>query len=165
MAILKEKWIVSLLPHTAVRRGHLLLWNSALSRAYLHRGWRGRSRRNTDSIASRVFGTCTKGHGTGTWIDRTADEFNKRRTSWNANRFLIPDSLLHTVDMSTVAFVIPSRIRSRLPRFFPARSPTLRLSEHLILTHVTGKKHPKLPRFSTLFKGLARDPKIPSCIY
>jgi hypothetical protein len=24
---------------------------------------------------------------------------------------------------------------------------------------------PKLPRFSTLFKGLARDPKIPSCIY
>jgi hypothetical protein len=25
---------------------------------------------------------------------------------------------------------------------------------------VTGKKHPKLPRFSTLFKGLAREPKI-----
>jgi hypothetical protein len=36
---------------------------------------------------------------------------------------------------------------------------------NLILTHVTGKKHPKLPRFSTLFKGLARDSKIPSCIY
>ena len=35
----------------------------------------------------------------------------------------------------------------------------------LILTQVTGKKHPKSPRFSTLFKGLARDPKIPSCIY
>jgi hypothetical protein len=34
-----------------------------------------------------------------------------------------------------------------------------------ILTQVTGKKHPKSPRFSTLFKGLARDPKIPSCIY
>jgi hypothetical protein len=28
-----------------------------------------------------------------------------------------------------------------------------------------GKKHPKSSRFSTLFKGLARDPKIPSCIY
>ena len=25
---------------------------------------------------------------------------------------------------------------------------------------MTGKKHPKSPRFSTLFKGLARDPKI-----
>jgi hypothetical protein len=34
-----------------------------------------------------------------------------------------------------------------------------------IFTQVTGKKHPKSPRFSTLFKGRARDPKIPSCIY
>jgi hypothetical protein len=41
----------------------------------------------------------------------------------------------------------------------------LSVSWILILPHVTGKKHPKLPRFSTLFKGLARDPKIPSCIY
>ena len=32
-------------------------------------------------------------------------------------------------------------------------------------SQVTGKKHPKSPRFSTLFKGRARDPKIPSCIY
>ena len=39
------------------------------------------------------------------------------------------------------------------------------LAVGLILPHLTGKKHPKLPRFSTLFKGLARDPKIPSCIY
>src|SRR6516165_3061828 len=35
----------------------------------------------------------------------------------------------------------------------------LSVSWILILSHVTGKKHPKLPRFSTLFKGLARDPK------
>jgi hypothetical protein len=40
-----------------------------------------------------------------------------------------------------------------------------RTAPGLILSHVTGKKHPKSPRFSTLFKGLARDPKIPSCIY
>jgi hypothetical protein len=27
------------------------------------------------------------------------------------------------------------------------------------------QKAPEIARFSTLFKGLARDPKIPSCIY
>jgi hypothetical protein len=47
-------------------------------------------------------------------------------------------------------------------RLYPLRPQTFC---NLILTHVTGKKHPKLPRFSTLFKGLARDPKIPSCIH
>ena len=43
--------------------------------------------------------------------------------------------------------------------------PVLQLKQGLILSQVTGKKHPKLPRFSRLFKGRARDPKIPSCIY
>src|SRR6516165_5169310 len=35
------------------------------------------------------------------------------------------------------------------------RSAQPRSRRNLILFHVTGKKHPKLPRFSTLFKGLA----------
>ena len=34
-----------------------------------------------------------------------------------------------------------------------------------VFAQVTGTKHPKSSRFSRLFKGLARDPKIPSCIY
>jgi hypothetical protein len=62
-------------------------------------------------------------------IELAEKNSTQRRKSWNANHFPIPVSLLHTVDLSTVAFVIPSRIRSRLPRFFPARSPTLRLKQ------------------------------------
>jgi len=33
-----------------------------------------------------------------------------------------------------------------------------------LVLYALGKKHPKLPRFSRLFKGRAGDPKIPSCI-
>ena len=68
---------------------------------------------------------------------------------------------------------LPEAITDRLRGFRQGLKDTgyvdghrrLSVSWILILSHVTGKKHPKLPRFSTLFKGLARDPKIPSCIY